>query len=181
MPNWQYILILLALLVLLSYPIWRRFVLAKVHRVGEDAGQKLVAKRLPGLLDALSTTLELQADPATAEEVINAAVAAKPKKATSAGPGLWNVTFTERDDVQTRLTQTDGGVRLAVVKAIEFMDYPQGGQDWEAFRGRIVEAAQARGVATREGTSPHLQRVLDPKGGETLRGNPKCIWVAPEA
>lgn len=179
MSPWQYVLILLALVILISYPIWRRFVVGKANELGANAGKSMVAKRLPGLLDELATTLDLQTDVATATEVINQAVAAKPKKATAIAPGLWHLAFSSSDDVHARLTQTESGARLAVVKTIEFMDYPQGGQDWKAFRGRVVEAAQARGVATSEGTSPHLVRAQNPQGDAQSLANAEHMWVAP--
>lgn len=176
MPTWQYVLILLLLLVLLSYPIWRRFALNKAHQVGANAGKALTAARLPATLEALATTVVLQTDVATATEVINQAVAAKPKKATAVAPGLWHVAFAERDDIHARLTQTQGGAELAVVQVIEFGNFPQGQQDWAKFLERIVEAAQARGIATREGTAPHLERVPNPNGDSA--GTP-ALWMAP--
>ncbi|GAB3810614.1 hypothetical protein GCM10028820_00450 [Tessaracoccus terricola] len=181
MPTWQYIGILLLILVLFLSPLWKGMLTRRAQKFGEDAGKNFAAKRLPVALDALSTTLELQTDPATATDVINQAVAAKPKLASAAGPGTWHVAFAERDDVHCRLTEVDGGVRLAVVKSVEFQQFPQGAAYWKKFRERIVKAAQDRGIATREGTSPHLQRITDSSGEATSGGGPACIWVAPSA
>ncbi|TDE97500.1 hypothetical protein EXU48_04740 [Occultella glacieicola] len=179
METWQLIGIALLVIVLLASPLWKGLLTSRAQKAGEDAGKAFAAKRLPAALDALSTTLDLQTDADTATEVINAAVTVKPKKATAVGPGRWHVTFADRDDVHLRLTDIPGGVRLAVVKTIEFQQFPQGGGDWAKFRERIVEAARARGVATSEGATPHLQRVGDPSGNETLSGAPASIWVAP--
>ncbi|WP_154793099.1 hypothetical protein [Occultella kanbiaonis] len=178
METWQFIGIALLVIALLASPLWKGLLTSRAQRAGENAGRAFAAKRLPTALDALSTTLDLRTDAGTATEVINAAVAAKPKKAAAAGPGQWYVTFADRDDIHVRLTGVPGGVRLAVVKTIEFQEFPQGGGDWAKFRERVVAAAQARGVATTQGASPHLQRIADPSGRETLGGARASIWVA---
>jgi hypothetical protein len=176
--TWQFIGIAILVIALLASPLWKGLLTSRAQRAGENAGKAFAAKRLPAALDALSTTLDLRTDVGTATEVINAAVAAKPKKAAAAGPGQWHVTFADRDDIHLRLTDVPGGVRLAVVKTIEFQEFPQGGGDWAKFRERVVEAAQARGIATGEGAAAHLRRIADPSGKETLSGAPASIWVA---
>lgn len=180
MDTWTIVLGIAALLLIFGSPFLKRYLNRKAQNFGEQAGKNFAAKRLPVALDQISTTLELQTDPATATALLNEVVAAKPKKAAAAGPNLWHVSFASRDDIHVRQSQTPTGVLLDVVKTIEFQEFPQGGNDWGKFRGRVVEAAQANGIATREGSSPHLQRVQDPNGGETLGGNPVHVWVRRE-
>lgn len=142
---------LLVILAFIALPILGGILKRKARTAGANLGKTFAAKQLPKALEALGVTLRLHTSPAAAEEIIDSAIAAKPKKYKKTAPWTYTMEAINKDDVTLTLVAVDGGVELRIVRVKEVMGFPQGAPFWPELRTLITDAATARGVATSEG------------------------------
>ena len=144
-------IILLFLFLIIGAPLLKAFLNAKARQLGENAGTSFAAKQLPKALAALGVTLRLHTSAEAAEQIIDTAIAAKPKKYTKIAPWTYTMEAIEKDDVTLQVVGVDGGVELRIVRVKEQMGFPQGAPFWPDLRKLITDQASARGVAVTEG------------------------------
>ena len=159
MNEFLYLLLAVALLLLVWFlPRIRRRARAAGREVGTRAGEAYAEGKLPGALATLGETLVLEADLPTATEVVDAAVAAKPKRFRVSGPGSYTAKFVEHGDVQIRLVAAGATSRLQLESFRDYMKFPQGRREWDDLRERVTEAAAGAGVVVRPGESVSHER-----------------------
>lgn len=128
---------------------------SRARRAGRDlgtrAGQKYADGKLPGALEAIGTTLVLETSLAAATQVVDTAVATRPKRFRTAADGAYTATFVEPDDVRIRLEPVGSSTRLQVESFRDYMQFPQGRKEWDDLRERVTAAATEAGVSVRDG------------------------------
>jgi len=147
-----YLLLGLAALVLVvGGPFIKRWASRKGAQIGESAGQRYAEGKLPGALAGLGATLVLETTEPAAAQVVETAVATKPKRFRSQGDGTYTAKFVETDDVEIRLVPAGSGTQLQVESFRDYLKFPQGLREWEDLQERVTTAAQQAGVPVRPG------------------------------
>jgi hypothetical protein len=147
-----YLLVGLFVLVLV---VFNGKIRSRARRAGRDAGtragQKYADGKLPGALQAMGTTLVLETSAAAAAQVVDSAVATKPKRFQKVADGTYTAKFAEADDVHVRLEPAGSGTRLQVESFRDYMQFPQGRKEWDDLQERVTAAAADAGVPVTEG------------------------------
>jgi hypothetical protein len=152
MQQWNVVLIILAFAVLLSYPIWGRFLKAAINRRFARAGAELAVRQQATHAVVYARTLVLEADRATVNALADA-VAAK-QKATNPSPGVWHVPGFDKGDPiiveSAAAVPSDGtGTVLRVTKTVSFNGGPALSQAWTKFLEAVGARAAEQGIVAR--------------------------------
>ena len=131
-----------------AFKFWTR------RKLRETAQQRRVTE-VPKMLAEFGRSVILEADAAT----VTAFIGAIPKsKAKQLSPGVWGINYAARDDILVEVRPTDGGSEVLVVSVREYLGFPQGLSMYTAFADKLVQAADAAGVATRRGSHGFQRR-----------------------
>jgi len=152
MRDWNVLLIILALIVLLSYPIWGRFLKAAINRRFARAGAELAVRQQATHAVVYARTLLLETDRATVNGLADA-VAVK-QKAANPAPGVWHVPGFDKNDPiiveSAAAAPADGtGTVLRVTKTVNYNGGPALSQAWTKFLEGVGSLAAEQGIAVR--------------------------------
>jgi hypothetical protein len=148
MQQWNVVLIILAFAVLLSYPIWGRFLKAAINRRFQRAGAELAGRQQAAHAEVYARTLVVEADADTVNALADA-VAVK-QKATNPLPGVWYVPGFDKNEPMVVESSTEGTATvLRVTRAVVFNGGPALSQAWTKFLEAVKARADEAGLATR--------------------------------
>jgi hypothetical protein len=148
MQQWNAILVILAVVVLLSYPIWGRFLKMAINRRLERAGSNLATRARAEHAEVYARTLVVEADPATVNALADA-VAVK-QRAANPLPGVWYVRGWDKNEPMVVESSADGAATvLRVTRAVVYDGGPVLSQVWTKFFEAVKSRADELGLVTR--------------------------------
>ena len=148
MQPWNATLIVLALVVLLLYPIWGTLLKRAINRRFQRAGAELAVRQHAAHAEVYARTLVIDADPATVNALADA-VAVK-QKAEIPMPGVWYVPGWNKNEPIVVESSADGGATvLRVTRVVTLNDGPALSQAWTKFLEAVRSRAEQSGLTTR--------------------------------
>jgi hypothetical protein len=146
MQPWNATLIVFALLVLLSYPVWGRFLKAAINRRFQRASADLAVRQHAQHAEVYARTLVVEADASTVNALADA-VALK-QKAENPMPGVWYVPGFEKNEPVVVESMVDGATTvLRVTRVPTFNGGPALSQVWTKFLEAVRSRALEQGLA----------------------------------